>query len=167
MFASKPLLSRVPFRYKGRKVSRVCKSYYTIDDTNTIPLKKSNKDELFHIITFHCPEKEEGIYSVRKLDSDGLPVNYIVAWRDFDDAFRYKTLLDAEMDYSSYIQFASQFELNYICEVGNYECRIVNDGVLVTPPTQTLKITDWERRSSLLNGRWSVREKNEDPPEWP
>ena len=167
MFASNPLLSRVPVRYRGRKVSRTCKSYYTIDDTNTTPLKKCNKDELFHIITFHCPEKEEGIYSLRKLDSDGLPVNYIVAWRDFDDAFRYKTLLDAEMDYSSYIQFASQFELNYICEVGNYDCRIVNDGVLVTPPTQTLKITDWERRSSLLNGRWSVREKNEDPPEWP
>jgi|TARA_B100000405_G_scaffold299203_1_gene257165 hypothetical protein len=171
MISAKPLLStpvsRVPFRYKRRKISRVCKSYYTIDENNTTPLSETNRSDLFHIITFHCPDKEEGVYAVRKLNKDGLPINYIVAWRNFDDAFRYKTLLDAEMDYSSYIQFASRFELDHMCEIGNYACRVVNDNVLVTPPGETIKTTDWERRSDLLNGKWSVREKNEDPPEWP
>jgi len=30
----------------------------------------------------------------------------------------------------------------------------------VTPPTKTIQITDWERRSALLDGRWSVQEKD-------
>jgi len=88
------------------------------------------------------------------------PENCIVAWRNFDDVFRYKILLDAEMQRSSYIQFASHFELNFACEHGDYTCSVVDDGVLLTPPTETIKTTDWERRSALLNGRWSVREKD-------
>jgi hypothetical protein len=162
MFALRaPLpVPRVPTTYKRRKVSRVCKSYFTIDENNTRPLSEADSKDLLHIITFHQPNEEEGIYAVRKLNSDGLPENCIVAWRNFDDAFRYKTLLDAEMQRSSYIQFASHFELCYMCELGNYNCRVVNDGVLVTPPTETVKTTDWECRSALLNGRWSVREKD-------
>jgi hypothetical protein len=162
MFALRaPLpIARVPTTYKRRKVSRVCKSYFTIDENNTRPLSEADSKDLLHIITFHQPNEEEGIYAVRKLNSDGLPENCIVAWRNFDDAFRYKTLLDAEMQRSSYIQFASHFELCYMCELGNYNCRVVNDGVLVTPPTETVKTTDWECRSALLNGRWSVREKD-------
>jgi hypothetical protein len=162
MFALRaPLpIARVPTTYKRRKVSRVCKSYFTIDENNTRPLSEADSKDLLHIITFHQPNEEEGVYAVRKLNSDGLPENCIVAWRNFDDAFRYKTLLDAEMKRSSYIQFASHFELCYMCELGNYNCRVVNDGVLVTPPTETVKTTDWECRSALLNGRWSVREKD-------
>ena len=162
MFALRaPLpIARVPPTYKRRKVSRVCKSYFTIDENNTRPLSEADSKDLLHIITFHQPNEEEGIYAVRKLNSDGLPENCIVAWRNFDDAFRYKTLLDAEMKRYSYIQFASHFELCYMCELGNYNCRVVNDGVLVTPPTETVKTTDWECRSALLNGRWSVREKD-------
>jgi hypothetical protein len=162
MFALRaPLpVARVPTTYKRRKVSRVCKSYFTIDENNTRPLSEADSKDLLHIITFHQPNEEEGIYAVRKLNSDGLPENCIVAWRNFDDAFRYKTLLDAEMKRYSYIQFASHFELCYMCELGNYNCRVVNYGVLVTPPTETVKTTDWECRSALLNGRWSVREKD-------
>jgi hypothetical protein len=162
MFALRaPLpIARVPTTYKRRKVSRVCKSYFTIDEQNTQLLSESDSNELLHIITFHQPNEEEGIYAVRKLNSDGLPENCIVAWRNFDDAFRYKTLLDAEMKRSSYIQFASHYELDFACEHGNYTCRIVDNGVLVTPPTETIKTTDWERRNALLNGRWSVRERD-------
>ena len=169
MFALRaPLpVPRVPTTYKRRKVSHVCKSYLTIDEQNTKSLSESDHDDLFHIITFHKPDEEEGVYALRKLNNEGLPEHFIVAWRNFDDVFRYKVLLDAEMQRSSYIQFASQYELDYMCETGNYTCRIVDDGILVTPPTETMKTTDWERRSALLNGRWSVREKDDTPPEWP
>lgn len=165
--ARAPLFPHVPTTYKRRKISRVCKSYFTIDENNTRPLSPEDSKELLHVITFHQPNNDEGVYSLRKLNNDGLPENYIIAWRNFDDAFRYKTLLDAEMKRYSYIQFASHFELTHMCELGNYNCRVVNDGVLVTPPTETVKTTDWERRSALLNGRWTVREKDDSPPEWP
>ena len=169
MFAARcPLpISRVPLTYKRRNVSKVCKSYYTIDENNTKLLHESDSSELLHIITFQIPNEEEGVYALSKLNSEGLHENCIVAWRNFDDVYRYKTLLDAEMKRSSYIQFVSHFELEFMCDHGSYTCRIVDDGILVTPPTETIKTTDWERRSALLNGRWSVREKDDSPPEWP
>jgi len=105
-------IARVPTTYKRRKFSRVCKSYLTIDEQNTKLLSESDSDDLLHIITFHKPNEEEGVYALRKLSSEGLPENIIVAWRNFDDVFRYKVLLDAEMQRSSYIQFASHYELD-------------------------------------------------------
>ena len=152
--------ARVPLTYKRRKSSNVCKSYYTSDENNTTLLSESESDKLLHVISFHKDGEEDGIYAVRKLDNDGLPVNIIVAFETFDDAFRYKTLLEAEMDYKPYIQFATRFEINYVCNIGNYKCRVVKEGVLVTPPTETMKITDWEIRSALIDGRWSVQEKD-------
>src|SRR5210317_789361 len=107
-------------------------------------------------------------YSVKLLDDEAIVKDDIVAFTNFEDAFRYKTLLEAEMDHKPYVQFASRFELEHTCNVGGYRCRVVNEGALVTPPNQTLKITDWERRSALLKGRWSVKDTKEDPPfEWP
>ena len=167
MFAIRSPIPRVPFTYKKRKISRVCKSYYTIDEHNSRPLDKVQMSGMFHVLTFHNPNAEEGIYSVRKLNDEGLPVDWILAFTTFEDAFRFKTLLDAEMHLSPYVQFASRFELEHACNVSGCKCRIVNEGALVTPPTQTMKITDWERRTALLNGRWSVKDKDDTPPEWP
>ncbi len=161
MFAARcPLpICRVPLTYKRRKVSKVCKSYYTIDENNTKLLHESDSSELLHIITFQIPNEEEGVYALSKLNSEGLHENCIVAWRNFDDVFRYKTLLDAEMKRSSYIQFVSHYELNFMCEHGNYSGRVVDDGSLVAPTTETTKPTAWERRSALRNGSWAAREK--------
>jgi hypothetical protein len=105
---------------------------------------------------------------VTKFNVDDLPINNIVAFTNFDDVFRYKTLLEAEMDKKPFIQFATRFELEYMCDVGNYKCIVINENVLVTPPTMTERHTDWERRTALLSGRWSVREKGDDNSfEWP
>ena len=158
-----PQVPHVPRTNRKRTISKVCKSYYTINDSNTKDLTEVVGTDLLHILTFHQPNADEGIYSIRELNEDGLPVNHILAFINFEDAFRYKTLLEAEMGRSPYIQFASRFEINHACEVGHFKCRVVDEGVLITPPTQTVRVTDWEARAALLNGRWSVREKGERP----
>ena len=117
MLAIRSPIPRVPFTYKKRKISRVCKSYYTIDEHNSKPLDKVQTSGLLHVLTFHNSDAEEGIYSVRKLNDDGLPVDWILAFTTFEDAFRFKTLLDAEMHLSPYVQFASRFELEHACNV--------------------------------------------------
>jgi hypothetical protein len=159
MFALRSPLPLVSLTYRKRTIPKVCKSYYTIDKNNSKPLDEVKTYDLLHILTFHRPDAEEGVYSIRKLNHEGLPEDNILAFTNFEDAFRFKTLLDAEMNLSPYVQFASRFELNHACDVGGYKCRVVNEGALVTPPTQTLAITDWERRTALLNGNWSVRER--------
>jgi len=143
---------------KKHTISKVCKSYYTVNNLNSKDLTEVGGTDLLHVLTFHQPNTDEGIYSIRELNEDGLPVNHILAFITFEDAFRYRTLLEAEMGRSPYIQFASRFEINHACEVGYYKCRVVDEGVLVTPPTSTVRVTDWESRAALLNGNWSVRE---------
>ena len=58
MFALRAPLP-VPRTYKRRKVSRVCKSYFTIDEQNTRLLSEDDSRDLLHIITFHQPNEEE------------------------------------------------------------------------------------------------------------
>jgi hypothetical protein len=130
----------VHHRFNKPKISKVCRSYYNIDDSNSKPLEKVKKRDLFHILSFeHEDAQYEGIYAVTKFNVDDLPINNIVAFTNFDDVFRYKTLLEAEMDKKPFI-----------------------------PPTMTERHTDWERRTALLSGRWSVREKGDDNSfEWP
>jgi hypothetical protein len=160
MFALRAPLPHLPPRYTKCKISKVSRSYYTINDSNTKDLTEVGGTDFLHVLTFHQPNADDGIYSIRELNEDGLPVNHILAFINFEDAFRYMTLLEAEMGRSPYIQFASRFEIKHACEVGHFKCRVVDEGVLVTPPTRTVRVTDWEARAALLNGRWSVREKN-------
>lgn len=159
MFAVKcPIVHRsVPMR---RRISKVTRSYYTINNINSKPLDQVADVGMFHILAF-IRDGDTGIYSVTNL-SDEIKTNQIIAFRTFEDAFRYKTLLEAEMNMTPYVQFASWFELEHSCNVGNYGCRVVDEDALVTPPNKTVEITDWERRSALLEGRWTVREKDED-----
>src|SRR6056300_527638 len=101
-----------------RKISRTICGYYSLDKRNSQPLDKVDKEGLFHVIAF-IRDGDTGLYSVTEKDEDGIPRNNIVAFRNFEDAFRYKTLLEADV-----------------------------------------KITDWERRSALMRGEWSVKEKD-------
>ena len=140
-----------------RKISRTIQGYYSLDKRNSQPLDRVEKEGLFHVIAF-IRDGDTGIYSVMERNEDDIPKNNIVAFRNFEDAFRYKTLLEADMKITSFVQFASRFELEHACNVGGYDCLVVNDGALVTPPTKTIKITDWERRSALIRGDWTVRD---------
>lgn len=159
MFAVKSpmIFSCVPIR---RRISRTIRGYYKLDKKNCQPIERVDDARMFHILAF-IRNGDTGIYSVKEHNENGVSRDSIVAFRNFEDAFRYKTLLEAEMNMTPFVQFASKFELDHACYAGNYECLVVNEGALVTPPTKTIQITDWERRSALMEGRWSVREKDE------
>jgi hypothetical protein len=152
------VFSCVPIR---RKISRTVFGYYKLDKTNCQAIERVGDVGMFHILAF-IKDGDTGIYSVKERSENGVTRDSIVAFRNFEDAFRYKTLLEAEVNMMPFVQFASRFELEHACNVGGYECLVVNEGALVTPPTKTLQITDWERRSALMEGRWSVREKSDD-----
>ena len=159
MFAVKSPIYQ-PSRHVYRRKVRSVKCHYAIDAVNSTPLEENQDIKMFHILAF-IRDGETGIYTIMDHDEEGVSRNHIVAFTNFEDAFRYKTLLEAEMNLTPFVQFASHFELTHSCNVGNYKCRVVNPGALVTPPIGTVKITDWERRSALLEGRWTVKEKTD------
>jgi hypothetical protein len=149
MFALKSpmLFSCIPMR---RKISRVIRGYYKLDKTNCRPIGRVDDTRLFHVLAF-IKDGDTGIYSVKEYNDECGSHDSIVAFRNFEDAFRYKTLLDAEMTMTSFVQFASMYELEHMCYTGNYDCLVVNTGALVIPPTKTIQVTDWERRSALID----------------
>lgn len=156
-----PVIPRVPVTYRRRKISKVCKNFTPIDDTNSRPIQNVPGDDLLHVLSFHRRNVEnDGIYAIRTWDGDGAPVECIVAFTTFDDAFRYKTLLEAEMSLTPYVQFASPFEIDHVCATGNYKCRVINEGALILPPQMSITATEWECHNALINGHWSVREKD-------
>ena len=154
-----PVIPRVPVTYRRRKISKVCKNFTPIDDTNSRSIQQVPSDDLLHVLSFHRPNMEtDGIYAIRTWDQDGLPVECIVAFTTFEDAFRYKVLLEAEMSLTPYIQFASPFEIDHVCTTGNYDCRVINEGTLLLPPQMSVTATEWECRNALISGQWSVKE---------
>lgn len=164
MFATKP----IPFyptytKYrKPRKITRITKSYYELDNSNSRSLDRfTSPSDMFYVITFRNGGGDEGIYAVHETTTeDEVSKNNIVAFTAYDDAFRYKTLLEAEfVNKIPCVQYVSRYDIQYMCHKGSYGCRVVNEGALVTPPTRTLKITDWERRQALLDGNWTVLEE--------
>ena len=106
-----PVIYRpVPVRHKISRVVSACNTYH---------------------IMGYVSGRERGTYTRG---------DKIVVFKTFDDAYRYKTLLEAEVEKSFFIQFVSRFELDHICSVGNYQCQIVEENVLVFPSTMDQKL---------------------------
>ena len=125
-------------------------SNYLLGDHNSKPLSEIHDKKLLHVLTFHT-DGSEGIYAIKERGINSNPdVNYIIAFRTFDEAFRYKTLLEAEMDLKPYVQFASKYELNHACTIGNYQCKVIDRDALILPPMDSVNITDWERANALM-----------------
>ena len=144
--------------------SKVCRSYYELDKLNSRSLDTfMSPVDMFYIITFRN-SGDEGVYAVTEnICDDDVSKNSIVAFTIYDDALRYKVLLEAELQNKTpYVQYVSRYDIKYMCNMGDCGCRVVSEGALVTPPTRTVKITDWERRQALLDGHWTVQEKDSD-----
>jgi len=134
---------------------------YNFNDENSKQLSEVHTSKLLHILTFPG-DGDEGVYTIKET-IDHIPIDHILAFRTFDDAFRYKILLEAETEFKPYIQFTTKYELTHVCAVGNYSCRVINLNALIIPPTKVIDITDWERRNALIRGKWSVlKEEIED-----
>lgn len=165
MFATKaiPFYPTYTKYRKPRKITRITKSYYELDNSNSRSLDRfTNPVDMFYVITFrNGGGGDEGVYAVHETTTeDEVSKNNIVAFTAYDDAFRYKTLLEAEFQNKiPCVQYVSRYDIQYMCHKGCYGCRVVSEGALVTPPTRTLKITDWERRQALLDGNWTVLEE--------
>jgi len=142
MFAQTRFVYRVPTpRFRVRCKTRASIHHLSVENSKSINEVDTNK--MLHILAFEKNGKE-GVYSVVEHNKGGEDINHIIAFQTFDEAFRYKTLLEADTELKPYIEFVSQYELNHTCTIGKHACRVVNRDTLIIPPTKTRKITDWE-----------------------
>jgi len=142
MFAQAQFVYRVPTpRFRVR--CKASASIHRLSDENSKDINQVYANKMLHVLAFE-KNGNEGIYSVVERTETGEEINQIIAFQTFDEAFRYKILLEADTELKPHVEFMSLYELNHTCNVGKYECRVVNPGTLVIPPIKTRHVTDWE-----------------------
>jgi len=142
MFAQAQFVYRVPTpRFRVR--CKASASIHRLSDENSKDINQVHTNNTLHVLAFER-NGQEGIYSVVERTETGEEINQIIAFQTFDEAFRYKILLEADTELKPHVEFVSQYELNHTCTIGKYACRVVNIGSLLIPPTKTRQVTDWE-----------------------
>jgi Protein of unknown function (DUF3110) len=92
-----------------------------------------------YVILFNARTDNEGIHSVR---TEGHDLIYMFA--DEDDATRYAMMLEAQDLPTPAVEPLDSQEIEEFCADSNYECVLIEQGMLVVPPENNLPDTDWQ-----------------------
>jgi hypothetical protein len=88
---------------------------------------------------FNARTDNEGIHSVR---AEGHDLIYMFA--DEDDATRYAMMLEAQDLPTPAVEPLDSQEIEEFCADSNYECVLIEQGMLVVPPENNMTDTDWQ-----------------------
>ncbi len=91
-----------------------------------------------YVILFNARTENEGIHSVQADDR-----NLIMMFTEEDDALRYAMMLEAQDLPNPTVEAMDAQEIEDFCADSNYECILVEEGMLVVPPDQNVEETDW------------------------
>lgn len=92
-----------------------------------------------YVILFNARTDNEGIHSVR---AEGHDLIYMFA--DEDDATRYAMMLEAQDLPNPAVEPLDSQEIEEFCADSNYECVLIEQGMLVVPPENNMTDTDWQ-----------------------
>jgi len=140
--------------------------YFTLTDRpglDIMALRGSRKIRSIpqvHVILFGISQNEqEGIYSLRAINHDGLPQETIIAFETSEDAERYAGMLEVTMDpHAPHVCNIPAEDLVNFCYERGYRCRMEPQGSLLIPPDFNVGLTDWERAKRLRSGSFDVLE---------
>jgi hypothetical protein len=91
-----------------------------------------------YVILFNARTENEGIHSVQADDR-----NLIMMFTEEDDALRYAMMLEAQDLPNPTVEAMDAQEIEDFCADSNYECILVEEGMLVVPPDRNVEETDW------------------------
>ena len=91
-----------------------------------------------YVILFNARTENEGIHSVQADDR-----NLIMMFTEEDDALRYAMMLEAQDLPNPTVEPMDAQEIEDFCADSDYECILVEEGMLVVPPDQNVEETDW------------------------
>ncbi len=106
-----------------------------------------------YVILFNARTDNEGIHSLQSGDH-----NVIMMFTEQDDAERYAIMLEAQDMPSPSVEEMEAAEIEEFCASSNYECLLVEEGMLVVPPENNVMETDWQadgenRSAEFSNGQ--------------
>jgi Protein of unknown function (DUF3110) len=92
-----------------------------------------------YVILFNARTDNEGIHSLQSGDH-----NVIMMFTERDDAERYAIMLEAQDMPTPAVEEMDASEIEEFCASSNYECLLVEEGMLVVPPENNVTETDWQ-----------------------
>jgi Protein of unknown function (DUF3110) len=92
-----------------------------------------------YVILFNARTDNEGIHSIQAEDR-----NIIMMFTEEDDAHRYAMMLEAQDLPNPSVEAMDSQEIEEFCASENYECILVEEGMLVVPPETNVTDTDWQ-----------------------
>jgi hypothetical protein len=92
-----------------------------------------------YVILFNARTDNEGIHSLQSGDH-----NVIMMFTEQDDAERYAIMLEAQDMPAPSVEEMDAAEIEEFCASSNYECLLVEEGMLVVPPETNVTATDWQ-----------------------
>jgi Protein of unknown function (DUF3110) len=92
-----------------------------------------------YVILFNARTENEGIHSVQADDR-----NLIMMFAEEDDAIRYAMMLEAQDLPNPTVEAMDAQEIEDFCADSDYECILVEEGMLVVPPDRNVEETNWQ-----------------------
>jgi len=111
-----------------------------------------------HVLIFGRGTGAEGIYSLksRATESEGSPVDVIVAFECEDDACRFAVHVEAAMGRCPEPEAVDPQDLLEFCVDAGHHCRFEPRHSMFLPAETCLDMTDWERSNRLRGGHFEV-----------
>jgi hypothetical protein len=103
-----------------------------------------------YVILFNARTENEGIHSIQAEDQ-----NIIMMFAEEDDAHRYAMMLEAQDLPNPTVEPIDSEEIEEFCQSANYECILVEEGMLVVPPDSNVAETDWQADGQPRSGNKS------------
>jgi hypothetical protein len=109
-----------------------------------------------YVILFNARTENEGIHSVQADDR-----NLIMMFAEEDDALRYAMMLEAQDLPNPTVEAMDSQEIEDFCADSDYECILVEEGMLVVPPDRNVEETDWQADGQPPKDR-EAKDKSDD-----
>jgi hypothetical protein len=91
------------------------------------------------VLLFNARTDNEGIHTVKIGDR-----NTILMFESEDDATRFALMLEAQDFPAPTVEGLEQDEIEEFCGDADYDCQLVEEGMLALPPETNLGETDWQ-----------------------
>lgn len=95
-----------------------------------------------YILLFNARTENEGIHTIRIGDR-----NKVLMFESEDDATRFALMLEAQDFPTATVEAMDAEEIKEFCESADYDCELIEEGMLAVPPENNMEETDWQAQS--------------------
>jgi hypothetical protein len=91
------------------------------------------------VLLFNARTENEGIHTIRIGDR-----NTVLMFESEDDATRFGVMLEAQEFPTATVEAIDAQEIEAFCQQADYDCELIEEGMLALPPEANVEKTDWQ-----------------------